>query len=225
MSITRLLTHLVCLAFLTSGSAILSGCQRPTTDGQLLAVAPDAYTTVFDAALQVCQDEGMPAVLRDRRQGVIETEPAIAPSMLEPWHDDGASLESRWANTVALHRRRVRIDFTPVRGTDDSIDDGDGAAQLLAPPAADLTDGARQLECRVRVYVERVHRPGQRRHTWSRRLTTRAEIIPAGDVTALPASSWTTVARDVDFETRLLARIQSRASDAAPDAAETVTPE
>jgi hypothetical protein len=44
-------------------------------------VAADEYERAFDAAVEAARVDGLPAALRDRRSGIIETEARIAPSI------------------------------------------------------------------------------------------------------------------------------------------------
>lgn len=202
--------------------AAAGGCQSPAepSGAGYLEIPAGAYDRAFDAVLAAVDEAGMPAILRDPRSGLIETEPAHAPSFLEPWVEDGADARQRWENTIALQQRRARIAFSrrdapPVPPAPPSLE----GPRLLTATSIDLTAEPEPLELRVQVFLERVHRPGLRRHTWSRRLTTRSEIVPAGSQAPLAASSWTVVARDHAFEQRLLARIEAAlVSDEPPQA-------
>jgi hypothetical protein len=188
-----------------------TGCTTPPERGEgPLHVDGERYALAFDAVVEVMRRNDMPAVVRDRRRGVIESATSIAPSLLEPWRVDGASFPTRLDNTVALQRRRARIDFLPVDG-----ERADRPATLTGPdllavatPPPDLTDFGGVIEVRVRVFVERGHRPGLRRSTWSRRLTTRTTIVPP-EGPPLPTAFWTPVARDRDFERRLLDSVRA----------------
>ena len=211
---------------LLHGSAViaamlcLAGCAAPGGE-DVLRIGPGRYAAAFDASLEAARANGMPAAMRDRRAGVIETEPDIAASFLEPWRMDGASITMRFENTLALQRRRARFEFTPAGFRPDA--DG-GPAPLagpdvlgLRPAEEDLTRLDEALELRVRVYLERAHKPGLRHDTWTRRKTTRTQILGAGeDPQPLEETYWTPVARDRDFERRLLAAIQKTLTEQEP---------
>jgi hypothetical protein len=187
---------------------IPGGCAKsPGPD--LLRLDAGTYHEAFDAAMEASRTHGLPPALRDRRRGVIETQPALATSVLEPWHDDNATLGQSLENTIAFQRRRARFEFAPT-GTAPPAATGDTAAvpDLLGVETRDLDLSAYhgELELRVQVIVERAHTMGVRRSTWSRRSTTRATIdSPARE--GVPASFWTPVSRDEAFERRLLAAV------------------
>jgi len=189
--------------------ASLGGCAKPPGPDRL-RIAAGSYHEAFDAAMEASRINGLPPALRDRRGGVIETEPAFATSILEPWRDDNATLGQSLENTIAFQRRRARFEFAPA-----------GAAPPTADPAAppgpdllgietrdlDLTAYDGDLELRVLVMVDRSHAMGIRRSTWSRRSTTQAMIdAPASDGD-IPPRFWTPVSRDEAFERRLLAAV------------------
>ena len=46
----------------------------------------------------------------DMDEGVIETQPDIATSILEPWGNDNATLGQATENTLAFQRRRARFE-------------------------------------------------------------------------------------------------------------------
>jgi hypothetical protein len=202
---------------------IPGGCAKsPGPD--LLRVEAASYHEAFDAAMEASRINGLTPALRDRRGGVIETEPAFAASILEPWRDDNASLGQSHENTVAFQRRRARFEFAPAGAapptaapTAPPTSPPDAADDALAGPDLfgietrdlDLTAYEGELELRVRVIVERAHTMGIRRSTWSRRSTTRAIIdAPASDG-EIPVNFWTPVSRDEAFERRLLAAVEN----------------
>lgn len=189
----------------------LAGCASRVGE-DVLQIEPGRYATAFDAALSVAGANGLPAVLRDRRAGIIETEADSAPSLLEPWRLDGATPTTRLGNTLALQRRRARFEFTPAAFQPVDLEDKPlSGPDLLALDgrADDLTRLDEPLELRVRVYLERAHEPGLRHDTWSRRLTTRAKILQGDEeLQPLDKTFWTPVARDRHFERRMLAAIR-----------------
>ncbi len=193
----------------------VAGCASPAAGPEVLTIASADYAAAFDAAVEAARRDGMPTVLRDRRGGVIETQPRVAGSILEPWRGDNASLDQAFENTVAYQRRRARFEFAPAGFVPpDEI----ATTQPLAGPDVvnaqqtplDLTAGSGDLELRVWVYIERASVPGQRRSTWTRSKTTQTQLVyPEGmkDRKGL-VTTWTPAARDRDYERRLLQRVQ-----------------
>jgi len=180
----------------------LGGCARQGGP-DLLRISSGNYHHAFDAAIEATRKAGMPAVLRDRRGGVIETEAGIAGSLIEPWRTDNASFEQGMENTIAFQRRRARFEFVPLHHT--GVSSGQQATDETA--ALDLTSFPGDLELRVWVFVERANAPGFRRAAWTRRTASRAGL---GDPIEQDPSvvMWSPVARDRAYEQRLLAAIE-----------------
>ncbi len=178
---------------------------------ELLRIEPDQYDRTFDAAMAAARRHDLVPTLRDRRSGVIETEPSIAASLLDFWRGENASVGQMMENTIEFQRRYARFEFTPA-GVQPVADRGsDGELDLFGAgtPVVDLTVPDGPLELRVWVVVERAYSPGIRRSTWSRTLTTRATILrPATDPAAPTRPFWTPVSRDPAFERRLLAEVE-----------------
>ena len=203
----------------------LGGCA--TSQGPaFLTIQAEAYADAFDAAVEAAAVVGLTPTVRDRRSGVIETEPRIAGSVLEPWRTDNASFAQAMENTITFQRRRARFEFTPAgfrprEPAEAPLTGPDLFAQHDAE--VDLSRLAGPLELRVWVYVERAYSPGIRRSTWTRARTTRTRIILADDEKALPTQYWTPVHRDEAYERRLLAAVEralgerSEPSSTGPD--------
>ena len=195
--------------------AFAAGCHDPVGP-DLLLIPAGRYAAAFDAATEAARMNDLPAALRDPRAGIIETEPRLAPSLLEPWRSDGASFRHRLEHTVAHMRRRARFEFTPVAAP--SPGNGEAAHVLPGPDVVamrradvDRTQHDGDLVLRVRVYLEQVHRRGVRRSSWTQSATTVTRIIPHGSPgQPLPTATWTPVERDVAFERRLLGIVAAR---------------
>ncbi|MEE9129068.1 MAG: hypothetical protein V3T84_03550 [Phycisphaerales bacterium] len=204
---------------------MVSGCA--TSQGPaFLTIQAEAYADAFDAAVEAAAVVGLTPIVRDRRSGVIETEPSIAGSVLEPWRNDNASFAQAIENTITFQRRRARFEFTPGgfrprEAAEASLTGPDLFATQDAE--VDMTRHPGPLELRVWVYVERAYSPGLRRSTWTRAKTTRSRIVPTQDDEALPRRYWTPVRRDEAYERRLLAAVEralgewSEASSDGPD--------
>ncbi len=185
----------------------------------MLSIDASNYPQAFDAALEAARSAGMPAAFQDRRAGIIETEPDHAATLLEPWAFQGQTLEQLTENTLSSQRRRARFEFTPVDEfsiaasevrvpSENELTGPDLLATEQVP--IDLTRWGTPLELRVWVYVERQHRPGVRRSTWTRSKTTQMELTPKrGEGEEAGQPSWLPVARDPAFERRLLTAIQA----------------
>jgi hypothetical protein len=198
----------------------LAACAAaPTAD--VIRIEEGAYQAAFDAAIEAARRIGLEPSLRDRRGGVLETKPALAPTILEPWREDGATSAARLEQTIALRRRIARFEFAPAASEADSTERAPDVLGLEAPPE-DLTAHGGALDLRVLVVVEQAATPGLRASTWGRSLTTRTEIVapPNGEsleveiaasdrpaLAPLPWTAWTPVLRDGDVERRLLADI------------------
>jgi hypothetical protein len=196
------------------GVALLPAACAARPEAEVLVIDHAEYERTFDAVLEVVRDEGMPAALRDRRAGVIETSPAYAPSLIEPWHGDGSALSERTEHTISFQRRRARFEFTPVQFEPTTSGEqpmtGPDLLSLSREPV-DLTTQAGSFEMKVRVYLERAHENGLRRDRWTRGKTTRSRIVSyddEGDATIEPPHFWTAETRDGDFEQRLMQRVR-----------------
>ncbi len=206
---------------------VLAGCA--SSEGpEVIVLDAGTYHEAFDAAVETARRHRMPAEMKDRRRGVIETEAAHAGSLLEPWRTDNASFVQTLDNTFAHQRRRTRFEFIPAGFRPPAVPDDEDlpGPDVFAEdaPTMDLTQVDGELELRVWVYLERAYTPGLRRDTWSRRLTTRSRIHPTDpEASPLPGRHWTPVARDKAYEKRLLGRI-ARILD-AQDALADVDPE
>jgi hypothetical protein len=184
-----------------------------------------AYATAFDEVVALLQDEGFAIAIRDRDGGVVESRPAIAGSLIEPWNWPGGDIGAALDNTVSFQRRRIRFEFLPV-GFRPARPPGDGA--LIGPrvPSSPDPAGARAIdlashdgpiELRVWVYIERAFTPHLQRSTWTLTRTTFASDPlaerGAGDGTTRDRSIWTPIGRDESMERIQLAKVRERLAD------------
>jgi hypothetical protein len=214
----------------------LAGCAPASEGPELLVIPASLYARAFDAADAAVRDESMPPALRDRRSGVIETEPRVAGSVLEPWRTDNATSEQAWENTFSFQRRRVRVEFLPEGFDPETSDELAGPDVVgLDSPLRDLTTHEGRIEVRVWAYLERSYTYGVRRSAWTSSGQRQARIFDAGvEVSTTPpptdwerqhsiaeerrgairSAYWIPVSRDPAFERRVLAEIQRRMEEA-----------
>lgn len=200
------LTSFTLLLFCLIGS----GCA--SSDGpEFLTIDSSSYHHVFDTAVEAAREAGFTTSVKDRRSGIIQTQPTDSGSLIDPWQGGISSWDQAVQNTLSHQRRRARFEFVPVgfkpaNQSDGSTNEPDlfDAGQM----ELDLTRTAGDIELRVWVYIERAHAPGRRRSTWTRSKSTRMKVVPSNkDEKPLPNLYWTTVQRDQAFERRLLAAI------------------
>ena len=186
---------------------LATGCAKPPQGPAFLTIESARYREAFDAAMAASRANDMSPSLRDRRLGVIDTEPSIAGSVIEPWRSGNDSLSGAWENTLVFQRRRARFEFTPASFREPQ---GSGVPDLLgvAGSPLDLTTYQGAVELRVSVIVERSFTPGIRRDTWSSSGTTHTVVLRPGSGPEMPTTPfWTPVTRDTAFERRLLAEV------------------
>ena len=176
----------------------------------MLDIPHDRYEQAFDTAVEVSLEHGMRAVVRDRREGLIETDPVIVGTFLEPWYQDTSDFSQSIDNTLSQYRMKARFEFLP-RGFMESDDSKVSTGPDLlgsSMESRDLTKSDEPLELRVWVYRERKHTVGQRRNSWTRRLKSTSRH-GSGDTTweEPQTSFWTPVSRDEAAERRLLREI------------------
>ena len=181
-----------------------AGSQGP----EVLSIPPGRYEVAFDTALEVARSHGMQPLLRDRRTGVIETSPVIAGTMFEPWYQDTADFSQSIDNTLSQYRMKARFEFIPGQMLPSSDSGSTPDVLGIASPPIDLTNEDQSIELRVQVFRERRHTVGQRRHSWSRRMNSRA-VHGVDDTTWESTNTvfWTPESRDDAAERRLLAEV------------------
>lgn len=191
--------------------SIVAGCQSREAHRTSLALTPDQYDSAFEAALDASNDNGFDPSLRDRRRGIIETEPVISASVFEPWRAGSATFGQLIENTTTLQRRRIIWEFSALQlptKSESTSAEPDVLAMFQLP--MDLTTTESPMELRVVVVIERAASPGVRPSTWTTRRSTRTIIVDP--MTGLAGSTlyWTPVARDSAFESVLLTAVQTQ---------------
>ena len=206
------------------GLALLSaGCTSAGSDAPVvLTLNRGDYSIAFDAAVELIAHEGMPADLRDRDGGVIESRPAVSGSVFEPWDWSAGSASAAVDDTLNHQRRRVRFeflpaDFRPLPTNDSAPLQGQLTPGSVEPDAAGAVDLPRYdgpIEVRVWVYVERATTPYLQRPTWSFRGRSFAsnpeDRERRDDGTTRDPSKWTPVSRDPAMEREMLEKLKSK---------------
>lgn len=110
MDCCRRLFLLACCCALASGCAGL----RPMQAGPVFVSAtnPDG---VWERTVDVVHDY-FEIARENRLAGVIETEPKVGASLLEPWHQDSQGLENRLESSLQSIRRRGVVNIAPAEG-------------------------------------------------------------------------------------------------------------
>lgn len=214
--------RLGCLLALIS---LVTGCESAgkPSPGSSLSLGGIQYDICFDEVIRVASDSGMPAVIRDRSGGLVETSPRLCGSILEPWRQDNANFNQALENTVALQRRRARFEFVPAGFVAPPLVDSSALDGAPLPGSTDdglfdmrTYDGP--LELRVWVYIERAFTPGLRNGTWSRsQLSFSSDPLAPEKLTlesgaTVDLSRWTPLRRDTAYEQRLIGLIRTRLS-------------
>ena len=208
MVIGRMLSmRLILLTPLIVFLANCSGSQGP----EVLFVSSSEYANAFDIAIDVASSRGLKPVFIDRRGGVIETTPAVAGSIVEPWKQDSQISQQTIENTLSLQRRTARFEFNPAKMlAKPNINDGVLVGpDLLAIAGKDLTSYTGELELRVWVYVDRHYPRGIRPGTWSLSSESVSTVLPANEPWEQSSSKfWAPISRDVLAERGILSAIE-----------------
>ena len=173
-----------------------------------LTIPAGQYTDAFNAALEVARANGMDPILRDRRNGIIETDPIIAGTLLEPWYPNTANLAQGVENTLSQYRMKARFEFIPAGILPDTGRSTAPDLLALGTEPVDLTMSKEPLELRVQVFRERRHTVGQRLHTWSRQLHSNTRhTFDDEEWEETSTVFWTPEARDPAAERRFLSQV------------------
>jgi hypothetical protein len=204
---------------------VLTGCGEgiKSSPGSSLGLAGLQYDICFEEVIQIASDSGMPAIVRDRAGGLVETSPRLCGSVFEPWRQDNADFGETIENTIALQRRRARFEFVPANFvppplSDPSVLDGSPLPGSTNDTLFDLRSYEGVLELRVWVYIERAFTPGLRNGTWSRSQLSFSsdplapERLKLESGATVDLSRWTPLRRDTAYEQRLVEVIRTRFS-------------
>ncbi|MBI1372819.1 MAG: hypothetical protein GC159_08675 [Phycisphaera sp.] len=162
-----------------------------------IAIGTNEYDQVFDATVDVLRDKRYVVDRKDRRFGVVTTEPRIAASVFEPWYDDNSTGHQVAEASLNHERRTIRVEIQPVKAADDS-----GA----------ITD---RYQLFVQVDMDRRHNPPQtlnsaalgRMSIQQSRRINRPLLTERG----IEKVEWSPIGRDELLEQRLVEEILHRA--------------
>jgi hypothetical protein len=187
-----------------------SGCSAHNGPDVVL-LSSGEYAIAFDAAIDAASSNGLKPVFIDRRGGIIETDPTVAGSVVEPWKQSAFSTWQTLENTLSLQRRTARFEFRPINRSlePDSKEGMLMGPDLLAAAGKDLTQYIGDLELRVWVYVDRHYTQGLRRGSWSLNSESVSTVLSASEPWAQsPGRFWAPVSRDISTERTLLSTIE-----------------
>ncbi len=152
----RLLPLLIAVALLpacTSTRTATEPLDLVHVDDQTLRVPAGKYAAAFNAARDELRDAGFTLERVDAYSGIITTWPSGSAGIATPWSGDQSSVSQEFGDLFHRHARTLRITFEPAvppEPTDDAA----------LPP--DLRALDTDMLMRIRVIVERNHRPGWR---------------------------------------------------------------
>lgn len=195
--------YLLMVPAVASVLAMLNGCAAPSTNSAT-DVAAERYPAAFDAARLVLRDMHFDLERVDARIGVITTAAKPTAGLATPWDREQQSAGQEIEDMLQHQQRVVRITFEPT-----PVAPGEGEPALI-----DLVEAPEPTMMRVKVYIERVHRPNWRVDSTSIRLHSYAydeeldkrDMVPSYDVA---------VAEDRDLAARLAEMIRSRLAGGA----------
>lgn len=182
---------------LASIFAAACGCARQTVriENPATFAAVD-YDRVFDATVMELRERRFTVERDDRRFGIVTTRPLTASTILEPWYRDDTTMARVGESTLNADRRVVRVNLTPVEGTETRYQAGvEVLVERRQLPPRQLTTSA--------LGTTSLTGRRDRFHRAIRTEAGREEVF------------WKPIARDEHMEQRLLEAILTRAAELA----------
>lgn len=207
-------------------TVVVAGCASVPRD--VVTTVPAAnYASTFEAAKATLRDYRFVIERVDARAGVITTRAKPTAGLITPWDKEQSTTRQELEELINQETRTVRIEFVPgslaqsAAGKEPVI----SARNATLTPADDATGDLvdlrnvnENLECRVIVAVERLHRSGRLLSTKTIRGTRNYED-PELNRRGLAPLSGEALGRDSALEQRLIAAIQQKAQNSSGAAA------
>lgn len=217
-----------CVATLfTLTITLLGGCASVPQDVSS-SVPASNYANTFEAAKATLRDYRFVIERVDARAGVITTRAKPTAGLITPWDKEQSTTRQELEELINQEVRTVRVEFVPAGSPEsDPVINARKATLTPANEAAgdliDLRNVGQDLNCRVIVSVDRLHRPGRLLSTKTIRGTRNYEDPELNQRGLAPLSS-ESLGRDSALESRLLAAIQQRAANAIAPSATPASP-
>lgn len=173
---TTLRPGLGLLAATAAATVAIVGCAAPPTTTDL-RIPPGRYALAFDAARHVLRDHRFDLNRVDGQAGVISTYVKSSAGLLSPWDSEQSSPGQEVEDLLNYQQRRVRVTFEPAEPPAPApAVPGVARPEGTDGPERDMPALARSAETimRIRVTVERIHRPTWRPDPSSVNLSTRS---------------------------------------------------
>jgi hypothetical protein len=197
-----------------------AGCAAPPTATEL-RIPPGRYALAFDAARDALRDHRFDLNRVDGHAGVISTYVKPSAGLLSPWDGEQSSLGQEVEDLLNYQQRRVRVTFEPAEPPAPAPAEPGAAGVEPSSPGdsggSDIPTLARSAETimRIRVTVERIHRPTWRPDPSSVNLSTRSNDPDLGRRGLRPSYA-VPVADDRALAARLVEDVRRRMAAARP---------
>jgi hypothetical protein len=216
-----------CLLAISALILSIGGCTSVPRD--VVTTVPAAnYAQTFEAAKATLREYRFVIERVDARAGVITTQAKGTAGLITPWDKEQTTTRQELEELINQEVRTVRVEFIPV-GTPEK-DPVISARKATLTPAdqanadlIDLRDLGQDLQCRVIVAVDRLHRPGRLLSTKTIRGTRNYEDPDLNRRSIAPLSS-ESLGRDENLEKRLTDEIQKRAQNVSAIPASSASP-
>jgi hypothetical protein len=217
----------VSLSIVSALLVSIGGCASAPRD--VVTTVPAAnYAQTFEAAKATLRDYRFVIERVDARAGVITTQAKGTAGLITPWDKEQTTTRQELEELINQEVRTVRVEFIPL-GTPER-DPVINARKATLTPAdqanadlIDLRDLGQDLQCRVVVAVDRLHRPGRLLSTKTIRGTRNYEDPDLNQRGIAPLSA-ESLGRDENLEKRLTAEIQKRAQNVSEIPATSASP-
>lgn len=209
LTILRVVTIATVAMILTLSMTTIVGCASSQTAlKNPLPVDTSEYDLIFQAAMDVLQNQGYRLDRHDYRFGVVTTYPKVSPTLGEPWYSDNTTAQQAVASTVNYQRRRVNIRLVPDPEATAAAAKQLTAEQAIASSSANPLPGGYLLDAQV--LIEQVETPLRylTGSTASGRIARDLRDAPADlKERNIKENYWRVIGRDTGLEQKLMADI------------------